>query len=92
MSCLEESLFESAVTTAAGVDTSFPEEDGSLLPRELIKQCLPGHTFKCQVLKLHDCRGPKGGFTKHADTQMMLIVLYERTLEAISVVYFPKID
>lgn len=39
------------------MDTSIPKEDGLLLPQELINQCLPGPMFKCQVLKLHDCRG-----------------------------------
>lgn len=39
------------------MDTSLPKEDGLLLPQELISQCLPGPMFKCQDLKLHDCRG-----------------------------------
>lgn len=64
------------MTIAAEVDTSFPQEDGSLPPQELIIRCLPGPTFKCQVLKLHDCGGAKRGFTKHENAQMMLIVLY----------------
>lgn len=66
---------QSAVTTAAEVDTSFPEEDGSLLPGELIIQSLPQPTFKYRVLQLSHCSGASGGFTEHANTKTTLIVL-----------------
>lgn len=62
---------------------SFHEEDGLLLPEELIIQSLPQPTFKYQVLQLCHCSGASSGFTEHANTKTTLIVLWGGSLEAI---------